>query len=106
MLKALALGMAWAGSSMLFAQAIPPLGSFHYREDRSVFISMRDGVRLATDLYFPEGARGERYPIVLIRTPYGNVPGHNFNDAAVLVFASHGYVVAVQDVRGKYRSEG
>ena len=67
---------------------------------------MRDGTRLATDLYFPDGPPGQKYPVVLIRTPYGNVAGHNFNEAAVAVFASHGFVVAVQDKRGKYRSEG
>jgi putative CocE/NonD family hydrolase len=86
----------------------PPLprGSFTYQLDPNVFIPMRDGIRLATDLYLPDGAKGEKYPIVLIRTPYGNVLGHNYNEAAVQVFASHGFVVAVQDKRGKYRSEG
>ena len=83
-----------------------PQGSLTYELDPNVFIVMRDGVRLATDLYFPKGAEGKKYPVVLIRTPYGNFPGHNYNDAAVQVFASHGYVVAVQDKRGKFRSEG
>jgi uncharacterized protein len=83
-----------------------PKGPFSYRVDASIFIPMRDGIRLATDLYLPAGPAGERFPVVLIRTPYGNVPGHNFNESAVEVFASHGYVVAVQDKRGKYRSEG
>jgi uncharacterized protein len=82
-----------------------PRGPLEYRLDPNVFIEMRDGVHLATDLYFPVGS-GQKYPVVLIRTPYGNFPGHNFNDDAVQVFASHGYVVAVQDKRGKYRSEG
>jgi hypothetical protein len=69
---------------------------------------MRDGVRLATDLYLPDGPGGKKYPVVLIRTPYGNFPGHPLAgaDGAVGVFASHGYVVAVQDKRGKFRSEG
>jgi uncharacterized protein len=83
-----------------------PHGTFIYHLEPSVFITMRDGVRLATDLYFPDGAPEQKYPIVLIRTPYGNVPGHNFHSPAIQVFASHGYVVAVQDKRGKYRSEG
>jgi putative CocE/NonD family hydrolase len=83
-----------------------PSGAFAYHADPNVFVPMRDGVRLATDLYLPDGPAGARYPVVLIRTPYGNVPGHNFNDAAIQVFASHGFVVAVQDKRGKYRSEG
>jgi putative CocE/NonD family hydrolase len=82
-----------------------PRGPLAIRPDPNVFIEMRDGVHLATDLYFPVSA-AQKYPVVLIRTPYGNFPGHNFNDDAVQVFASHGYVVAVQDKRGKYRSEG
>src|SRR5262249_38121438 len=81
-----------------------PHGPYAYHVDRSVFIPMRDGVRLATDIYYPEGAQSSRLPVVLIRTPYGNFPGQNFNDAAIDVFASHGFVVAVQDKRGKYRS--
>jgi putative CocE/NonD family hydrolase len=88
------------------ADPVVPQGAFAYRLDPNVFIPMRDGVRLAADLYFPQGPAGEKYPIVLIRTPYGNVPGNNLNEAAVHVFASHGFVVAVQDKRGKYRSEG
>jgi putative CocE/NonD family hydrolase len=69
-----------------------------------VLIAMRDGVRLSTDLYFPEGAP-EPLPVVLIRTPYNKQPyRHAPSDA--YYFASHGYVVAVQDHRGKFESEG
>jgi len=89
-----------------YADSSPPHGPFTYTLDPNVFITMRDGVRLATDLYFPQASPGEKFPVVLIRTPYGNFPDHNYNDAAVQLFASHGYVVAVQDKRGKYRSEG
>jgi putative CocE/NonD family hydrolase len=84
----------------------PPTGPFAYHVDPNVFITMRDGARLAMDLYRPDGSADSKYPIVLIRTPYGNVPGHTFAEAAERVFASHGYVVAVQDKRGKYRSDG
>ncbi|HEX4241309.1 MAG TPA: CocE/NonD family hydrolase [Steroidobacteraceae bacterium] len=82
-----------------------PHGPYAYRADRNVFITMRDGTRLATDIYFPVGV-SERSPVILIRTPYGNVTGHNFNDRWIDFFTSYGYVVAVQDKRGKYRSEG
>ncbi len=74
---------------------------------RDVMVPMRDGVRLATDIYRP--ARGgapvdEKLPVLLQRTPYNK-------EAAGLVararyFAGHGYVVALQDIRGRYKSEG
>jgi putative CocE/NonD family hydrolase len=67
-------------------------------------VPMRDGVRLSTDLYFPEGASGN-LPLVLIRTPY-NKGGYRRDSSPTYVFAGQGYVVAVQDVRAKYESEG
>ena len=39
------------------------------RKERSIFVPMRDGVRLSTDLYFPQGVEGE-LPVILVRTPY------------------------------------
>ena len=85
-----------------------PLGQFSFHEDPNVFIPMRDGVRLSTDIYFPEGPKDSRYPVVLIRTPYGDTPHAvgRYNDPGIKVFATHGYVVAVQEVRGKFGSEG
>ncbi|MBU0616110.1 MAG: CocE/NonD family hydrolase [Planctomycetes bacterium] len=62
-----------------------------------------DGVRLSTDVYLPDG--GGPWPTVLIRTPYSN------NDPVKKIplareFAAAGYAVAIQDVRGRYDSEG
>ncbi len=73
--------------------------------ERNVMIPMRDGVRLATDLYFParDGRRVERaWPVVLTRTPYDKLA----QDANGKYFAERGYVAAMQDVRGRYASEG
>jgi hypothetical protein len=81
----------------------PAEGPYAFDTHPNVFIPMRDGVRLATDLYIPKGPAGARYPLILVRTPYGNRPGTYL---AISVFASHGYIVAVQDKRGKFRSEG
>lgn len=70
-----------------------------------VMVPMRDGVRLATDIYRPKDAEGE-LPLVFIKTPY------NFNTlrGATLDWAfeavSRGYAVAVQNERGRYYSEG
>ncbi len=63
----------------------------------------RDGVRLSTDVFLPVGEGP--WPVVSIRTPYGN------NDPVKKVplgraFASCGYAVVIQDVRGRYDSEG
>jgi uncharacterized protein len=67
----------------------------------SVFVTMRDNIRLATDLYFPE-TKSDSLPVLLIRTPYGK---ENEEEHAQL-FAKAGFVVAVQDTRGRGESEG
>lgn len=71
--------------------------------ERNVAVPMRDGVALATDLYFP-AANGVRktgtLPVILERTPYdkSRVSGG--------LYASRGYVYVAQDTRGRYSSEG
>lgn len=70
-------------------------------------IPMRDGVRLASDVYRPatDGLPvSDRLPILLQRTPY-NKTGANLVASAEF-FARHGYVVVLQDHRGMYQSEG
>src|SRR5581483_2624894 len=74
---------------------------YHVRVETGVRVPMRDGVRLATDLYSPEGA-SERLPAILIRTPYDR----KARTDAARFFAGHGYAVVIQDVRGKFDSEG
>lgn len=72
--------------------------------DKNVAVLMRDGVKLAADLYRPD-ALG-KFPVVLIRTIYGKEnPEHKYGFAAGL-FASQGFVVVVQDARGKFGSGG
>jgi putative CocE/NonD family hydrolase len=75
---------------------------------RDVMVPMRDGVRLATDLYFPSrnGALAEgKFPAILDRTPYDKVPRATAaNDPEY--FAKRGYVFAFQDERGHGASEG
>lgn len=68
-------------------------------------VTMRDGVRLATDLYFPasNGVKREGpFPVILTRTPYNKSGAAR--DAAF--FAEHGYVFVAQDCRGRFASEG
>ena len=72
--------------------------------ERDVMVPMRDGVRLATDIYRKEGS--DRLPVLMARTPY------NKNRAAVddrfdtYRAVEAGYAVVIQDVRGRYASEG
>src|SRR5438067_3732180 len=73
--------------------------------EKNVFVSMRDGVRLATDVYRLDGAPPA--PVLLARTPYDKeriVAASNTFD--ILRAVPAGYVVVVQDVRGRLASEG
>src|SRR2546421_2386673 len=93
----------------------PTNESFEYTR-RDVMISMRDGVKLHTVIIVPKGAK--RAPILLTRTPYNATeltshansshlgPILNGYDNALEVIIEGGYIRVVQDVRGKYGSEG
>lgn len=71
--------------------------------DRNVPVSMRDGTLLAADVYRPAGPGP--YPALLQRTPYDKQnPGAGAS--LILRAASSGYAVVVQDVRGRFASEG
>ena len=97
------------------ATVVPTNDGFdHVRRD--VMIPMRDGVKLHTVILVPNGA--QRSPILLTRTPYdaNSLTGHAHSahlapnlagyDNALEVIIGGGYIRAVQDVRGKYGSEG
>jgi hypothetical protein len=83
---------------------------------RDVMIPMRDGVKLHTVILVPKGARGA--PILMTRTPYDAtaLTSHSKSahlgsslygyDNATDVIVEGGYIRVVQDVRGKYGSEG
>lgn len=74
----------------------------------NLMVPMRDGVRLATDLYLPaQGGQplAERWPAILMRTPYSKGSGEKGHGDGHY-FASRGYAVVFQDTRGRYDSEG
>jgi putative CocE/NonD family hydrolase len=93
----------------------PVTTSFDYQR-RDVMIPMRDGVKLHTVILIPKGAKNA--PILLTRTPYNATeltshaasahlgPILNGYDNATEVIVEGGYIRVVQDVRGKYGSEG
>ena len=102
--------------------ALPPL---HHVDDgivlhRDVMITMRDGIRLAADIYRPaiDGVPiAEPLPVILERTAYGKSERSRseievgmerpMTRAEVAShFVRHGYVVIYQDCRGRYNSEG
>ena len=83
--------------------------------ERDVMVPMRDGVRLATDIYRP--ASGGPVPVILERTPYDKAaPSRSERTEAVAkprsraevaaYFVGNGYGVVYQDCRGRYGSEG
>ena len=77
-----------------------PLNGIRIERHREVV--MRDGVKLYADIYLPD-APG-KYPTIVVRTPYGLQ--RDGMHQAVVKYAQHGYAVVVQDVRGRYESEG
>ena len=94
----------------LFAPVLNAQDEFPFGVQKTVsnlMLPMRDGIGIATDIYRPTrfGAPVEdRLPILLQRTPYDK-SSQRIVDAAEY-FASNGYVVVLQDHRGRYASEG
>ena len=74
------------------------------RLEKNARVNTRDGVALATDIYFPHAQPGP-FPSVVIRTPYDKTR-YQKPDSVAYFFASRGYAVVVQDVRGKHASAG
>ena len=75
---------------------------------REVMIPMRDGVRLFTSIYTPKD-QSRKYPILIKRTPYSCEPygaGAFPSKFQNMNLARSGYIFVIQDVRGRYMSEG
>jgi len=97
------------------AKVTIPVGAFEYRRQHAM-IPMRDGVKLFTVILVPKGAKSA--PMLLTRTPYDAkaLTSHAQSvhlgpilqgyDNATDVIVDGGYIRVVQDVRGKYGSEG
>ncbi|MGE5520611.1 MAG: CocE/NonD family hydrolase [Candidatus Dadabacteria bacterium] len=80
----------------------------YYKIER--MIPTRDGIKLFTAIYIPKDT-SERHPILLQRTPYSAAPyGENnfrdFWDTYHRLYMRENYIFVVQDVRGRYMSEG
>src|SRR5215470_3759771 len=68
--------------------------------DQGVRVKMRDNVTLASDIYRP--VSDEQFPVLLERTPYNRAGEASMANE----LASHGYLVVLQDTRGRYESGG
>ncbi|MDP6771893.1 MAG: CocE/NonD family hydrolase, partial [Anaerolineales bacterium] len=81
--------------------------SFDSTCDQNIMITARDGIKLATDIYFPslnETKVNGKFPVILERTPYDKSAPVNVYKAKF--FARRGYICAIQDVRGRFQSGG
>lgn len=84
------------------AESVKP-ASYDVALRSNVRVAMRDGVELSTYICLPK-APGEKFPVILLRTPYGK--GTPFRSDASKKLASRGYVVVVQYCRGRGESDG
>jgi predicted acyl esterase len=85
-----------AGGTACVSQEPPAPRATTYR------VAMRDGVRLATEVYLPGDGTG-RYPVVVARTPYDK---GRIGARLPARLAARGYALVVQDLRGRFQSEG
>src|SRR5215470_5239714 len=98
-------------SLLIAAAALAPLRAqvnerYGIASLRNVMVVMSDGVKLATDVYLPArngGIANGRFAAIVERTPYNK---NDVSPALVEYFVSRGYAVVMQDVRGRYGSEG
>jgi putative CocE/NonD family hydrolase len=74
------------------------------RDPQTLSMHTRDGVRLCSDVYQPDAP--DEFPVLLMRQPYGRRIASTVCYAHPSWYAAHGYVVIIQDVRGRGTSEG
>jgi uncharacterized protein len=86
----------------LLAQAAPVLVSADMIIQHGVPMKTRDGVTLYADIYRPKSS--DKFPVILMRTPYDKSVSWAVLPAFKIV--PRGYVLIIQDVRGRYSSEG
>ena len=77
---------------------------------REIYIPMRDGIKLFTAVYEPKD-KSEKHPILMTRTPYTSRPyGTSFSRQVTgsywKYYCRENYIIVIQDVRGRFMSEG
>jgi hypothetical protein len=96
-----ALATAWV-TPPARAQVAPPQPASNIVVQHDVPMKTRDGLTLYADIYRPNSAG--KWPVILMRTPYDKSVGWAVGPVYKMV--PRGYVVIIQDVRGRYTSEG
>lgn len=96
--------------ALILIAAVAPINAQPTNEPvftrKDAMIPMRDGVRLYTQVYIPTKST-ERFPILLLRTPYGLGDLSSEQLAAALPeLVADGYIIVRQDIRGRFKSEG
>src|SRR6266567_8492763 len=84
------------------ARAQAPASSLDVIIQHDVPMKMRDGITLYADIYRPKS--DQKFPVILMRTPYDKSVSWAVSPAHQIV--QRGYVAIIQDVRGRYTSEG
>jgi uncharacterized protein len=79
-------------------------GECTVEKQTDVSVEMRDGTTLMADVYRPQEEGS--YPVLLQRLPYNKTAAQTYVYASPESYASHCYIVVIQDVRGQYKSEG
>src|SRR5215203_1620637 len=85
-------------------QPAPDREACSVRTEANVSATMRDGTVLLADVYRPVEAGS--YPVLLMRLPYNKALGMASVYGPPSAYASHCYIVVIQDVRGQYTSSG
>ncbi|MEI7751215.1 MAG: CocE/NonD family hydrolase [Candidatus Omnitrophota bacterium] len=75
-----------------------------FYEEKNVVVPMRDGVKLSANIFRP--SQEGKFPTLIFRTPYSKDEGDPDNEKTFKHAVKRGYAVVVQDVRGRFKSEG
>ncbi len=90
---------------MSFAQQTEGAPRVPTFEKTETMVAMRDGVKLHTNIFSPKGFAGN-LPIIFVRTPYGIEGAERAFSSSYAELARDGYIFVLQDIRGRYKSEG
>ncbi|TFF96781.1 MAG: CocE/NonD family hydrolase [Promethearchaeota archaeon] len=103
------VGKAFHALSFIFIlgfsiSIVSGIAIYNTPERQTYNIEMRDGVKLATDVYYSPGSFGTPKPVILVRTPYGKT-GWAYDMYSLFYFIQD-YHLVIQDLRGTYDSGG
>ncbi len=110
MLRLLIFILALQSSVTLFAENADSTWFVNNYTKKEVYIPMRDGIRLFTSFYIPID-KTEKHPFLMMRTPYSCSPYGEDKFIPLwrryqMAYIRSNYILVIQDVRGRYMSEG